>query len=207
MCSERKDYRDEDEGYNYPVLRLAEVYLIYAEAKCELGNGAISDEDLNKSINLLHDRAGSARISNASVAQANANYLANTGKAGNMTVLELIRNERAVELRNENLRPYDLLRWGIAEEALNSNRSGIVVKNPDGTDTELVTFSYEGGGNTQTLYSSAAAVYGFETLEDGSKALIINDKSQFNMQRKNYLYPIPLSQIQLNPALLQNPGY
>ena len=54
MCSERKDYRDEDEGYNYPVLRLAEVYLIYAEAKCELGNGAISDEDLNKSINLLH---------------------------------------------------------------------------------------------------------------------------------------------------------
>ena len=101
----------------------------------------------------------------------------------------------------------DLLRWGIAEEALNSNRSGIVVKNPDGTDTELVTFSYEGGGNTQTLYSSAAAVYGFETLEDGSKALIINDKSQFNMQRKNYLYPIPLSQIQLNPALLQNPGY
>ena len=57
-----------------------------------------------------------------------------------------------------------LLRWGIAEEALNSNRSGIVVKNPDGTDTELVTFSYEGGGNTQTLYSSAAAVYGFETL-------------------------------------------
>ena len=44
-------------------------------------------------------------------------------------------------------------------------------------------------------------------LEDGSKALIINDKSQFNMQRKNYLYPIPLSQIQLNPALLQNPGY
>ena len=95
----------------------------------------------------------------------------------------------------------------LAEEALNSNRSGIVVKNPDGTDTELVTFSYEGGGNTQTLYSSAAAVYGFETLEDGSKALIINDKSQFNMQRKNYLYPIPLSQIQLNPALLQNPGY
>ena len=171
------------------------------------GNGTISDEDLNKSINLLHDRAGSARISNASVAQANANYLANTGKAGNMTVLELIRNERAVELRNENLRPYDLLRWGIAEEALNSNRSGIVVKNPDGTDTELVTFSYEGGGNTQALYSSAAAVYGFETLEDGSKALIINDKSQFNMQRKNYLYPIPLSQIQLNPALLQNPGY
>lgn len=207
FATERKDYRDEDEGFNYPVLRLAELYLIYAEAKCELGNGKISDDDLNKSINILHDRSGSAHISNTSVAQANANYLANTGKTGSMTILELIRNERAVELRNEMQRPYDLLRWGVAEEVLNSNRSGIVVKNPDGTDTELVNFSYETGGNVQKLYSSAAAVYGFETLEDGSQALIVNDKSQFNMQRKNYLYPIPLSQIQLNPALLQNPGY
>ena len=48
MCSERKDYKDTDEGYNYPVLRLAEVYLIYAEAKCELGDGRISDSDLDK---------------------------------------------------------------------------------------------------------------------------------------------------------------
>lgn len=207
MCSERKDYRDEDEGYNYPILRLAEVYLIYAEAKCELGNGTISDDDLNKSLNLLHDRAGSSRITNASVVQANSNYLINTGKAGSITMLELIRNERAVELRNENLRPYDLLRWGIAEEILNTNRSGIVVKNSDGSDTELVNFSYETGGNIQRLYSSAAAIYGFETLDDGSKALIVNDKSQFNMKRKNYLYPIPLAQIQLNSKLLQNPGY
>ena len=49
--------------------------------------------------------------------------------------------------------------------------------------------------------------YGYETLDDGSQALIINSKSQFNMQRKHYLYPLPLAQIQLNPALLQNPGY
>ena len=76
------------------MLRLAEVYLIYAEAKCELGDGRISDSDLDKSINLLHDRGGSARISNASVAQANANYQANTGKSGNLTMLDLIRNER-----------------------------------------------------------------------------------------------------------------
>lgn len=207
FTSERKDYRDGDEGFNYPVLRLAELYLIYAEAKCELGNGTITDDDLDKSINVLHDRAGSARISNASVAQANANYQTNTGKAGNMTILELIRNERAVELRNEMQRPYDLLRWAIAEETLNSNRSGIVVKNADGTDTEVVNFSYETGGNVQKLYSTAAEVYGLETLEDGSQALIVNDKSQFNMQRKHYLYPLPLAQIQLNPALLQNPGY
>ena len=207
MVSERYNYGDTEESYNYPVLRYAEVLLIYAEAKCEMGNGTISDEDLDKSINLLHDRAGSARISNASVAQANANYQANTGKAGNMTMLQLIRNERAVELRCENERPFDLLRWAVAEEELNSSRLGIVVKNADGTDTQIVNFTYQNGDVTTATFDNSAAPYGFETTEDGSQALIVNDKSQFNMQRKNYLNPIPLNQIQLNGALLQNPGY
>ena len=49
-------------------------------------------------------------------------------------------------LRNENLRPTDLLRWGIAEEALNADRSGIVVKNPDGNDTVVAGFGYEVAG-------------------------------------------------------------
>lgn len=207
MISERYNYRDYEESYNYPVMRYPEVLLIYAEAKCELGNGTISDDDLNKTVNLLHDRAGSARISNASVAEANANYLANTGKQGNMTMLQLIRNERAVELRCENERPYDLLRWGIAEETLNTSRLGVVVKNPDGSDTQIVNFTYKNGDNNQATFDNAAAPYGFETIEDGSQALIVNDKSEFNMTRKNYLYPIPLNQIQLNPSLVQNPGY
>lgn len=208
MASERKDYGDGDESYNYPVMRMAEVYLIYAEAKCELGNGTISDGDLNKSINVLHQRGGSAPISNASIAQANANYAANTGKSGNLTMLELIRNERAVELRNENARPSDLLRWGIAETELKQNMLGIVVKNPDGTDTEVVNFEYEVNGAAKVCWLPVAGdTYGYETIDDGSQAYIVTPASQVNMTRKNYLYPIPLSQIQLNPALLQNPGY
>lgn len=207
MCSERKDYGDGDESYDYPVLRLAEVYLIYAEAKCELGGGTISDADLDMSINELHRRAGSAPISNASVAEANRNYAANTGQGGNMTIMELIRNERAVELRNENHRFYDLMRWGIAEETLNTNCLGIVAKNPDGSNTQVVDFSYEVGGVTQYTWSDAVVAYGYETLPDGSQALIVASKDQCNMQRKNYLYPLPLQQIQLNPALVQNPGY
>jgi hypothetical protein len=207
MTSERYNYGDTEESYNYPVLRYAEVLLIYAEAKCELGNGTISDDDLNKSINLLHDRAGSARITNASVAQANANYLTNTGKAGKMTILQLIRNERAVELRCENERPYDLLRWATAEEELNASRLGVVVKNADGTDTQIKGFTYQNGKVTTATFDNSAAPYGFETIEDGSQALIVNDKSQFNMQRKNYLNPVPLNELQLNKALVQNPGY
>ncbi len=208
MTSERKGYVDTNESYNYPVLRMAEVYLIYAEAKCELGNGAISDADLNKSINVLHKRGGTASISNASIATANANYAANTGKAGNITMLELIRNERAVEFRNENLRPYDLLRWGIAETEMKKNILGVVTKNSDGSDTQIVNFKYTVGGvEKSTWLPVAGATYGYEKIDDGSTAYIVAPASQSNMARKHYLYPIPLAQIQLNPALKQNPGY
>lgn len=199
--------KDGDESYDYPILRLAEMYLIYAEAKCELGNGQISDQDLDRSINVLHKRGGSAPISNASVAKANQNYLKNTGKAGNLSILELIRNERAVELRNEYARQTDLLRWAIAEETINANRLGVVIKNPDGTDTEIVNFQYYSGETPQPTYTSASNIYGEEILPDGSAALIVNAKSQFNMKRHNYLYPLPISQLQLNENLLQNPGY
>ena len=208
MTSERFGYKDEDESYNYPVLRLAEVYLIYAAAKCELGGGTISDADLNKSINVLHKRAGSAAVSNASIAQANANYAKNTGKSGNLTVLDLIRNERAVELRNEDSRPYDLMRWGIAETELKHNFLGVVTKNADGTDTEIVNFKYTVGDTEKSAWLPVAGTtYGYETIDDGSQAYVVIPASQVNMTRKNYLYPIPMAQIQLNKALLQNPGY
>lgn len=45
--SEGANRADNNESFDFPLIRLAEVYLIYAEAACELGNGKISDEDLN----------------------------------------------------------------------------------------------------------------------------------------------------------------
>ena len=204
MTSERKDYGDTEESYNYPVLRLAEVYLIYAEAKCELGNGSISDADLDKSINRLHARAGVANINNASVAIANANYARNTGKEGTLTMLDLIRNERAIELICENQRGFDLMRWGIAEETFNNNNHlGMVIKNADGTDTEYVGADIAGS----PCWTESVLIYGTETLPDGSVAYITCPKSQAHMSRNHYLNPLPTNQIQLNPALIQNPGF
>lgn len=204
---ERLGRADNDESFTYSYIRLAEMYIIYAEAKCELGNGSISDADLNKSINLLHHRAGVASISNASVGQANANYQKNTGRAGSLTILDLIRNESFVEFRNEGKRFYDLLRWGKAEECLNTNRLGVVLQNADGTDTEIKNFSYTVGGTTKNCYSEQLNVYGLETLPDGAQALIVASKDETGMTRKNYLTPIPLDEIALNGALVQNPGF
>ena len=89
-----------------PLIRYAEVLLILAEAKYELA-GAISDADLNTTINLLRTRAGmAAKLTNAFVA------------ANNLNMREEIRRERTVELCIEGFRYDDLIRWKTAETVL-----------------------------------------------------------------------------------------
>jgi starch-binding outer membrane protein, SusD/RagB family len=103
FASERK-FLDMEEGYDYGVLRYAEVLLIYAEAVFER-NGYISDIDLNKSINLVRNRVNLAmpRLSN--------NFVASNG----LDMRTEIRRERTVELFLEGFRWDDLKRWKTAE--------------------------------------------------------------------------------------------
>lgn len=88
------------------LIRYGEVLLIYAEAKFER-DGAISDADLNLSVNALRQRAGfEARLTNAFVA------------TNNLDMREEIRRERTVELALEGFRYDDLIRWKTAETHL-----------------------------------------------------------------------------------------
>ena len=89
-----------------PIIRYAEVLLILAEAKFELNN-AISDADLNNTINVIRTRAGmTVKLTNAFVT------------ANNLSMREEIRRERTVELSLEGFRYTDLLRWKTAEIVL-----------------------------------------------------------------------------------------
>lgn len=74
-----------------PLLRYAEILLIYAEAKIELGS--ISQPELDKSINLLREKAGVSPMTTE-----------------HATIAE-IRRERRVELAFEGFRYDDLMRW------------------------------------------------------------------------------------------------
>ncbi|WP_256011859.1 RagB/SusD family nutrient uptake outer membrane protein [Desertivirga xinjiangensis] len=194
--SENPGTETEYESYDYPQIRLAEVYLIYAEAKCELGNGNISDEDLNISINKIRTRAGVANLSASLLITANA---ANPGKTP-LTLLGEIRRERALELYGENSRFDDLKRWGIAEQELNQDILGIPVKNPDGSPTEVATFKVSG----VNIYNPAIYAYGVDVP---TGALILDPAASRNFTRKHYLYPIPSAERQLNPGLDQNPEW
>jgi starch-binding outer membrane protein, SusD/RagB family len=107
----KKGFSVADQGLNTAVvdrilIRYAEVLLIYAEAKYEL-NGAITDADLNLTVNALRTRVGFVpKLTNAFVT------------TNNLNMLEEIRRERTVELAMEGFRYDDLRRWKLAEVLL-----------------------------------------------------------------------------------------
>lgn len=183
---------DNQESQDYPQLRLAEVYLTYAEALMEKNN-SISDADLNASINLVRARAGVAPLTNALVT------------ANGLSMLNEIRRERTLELYGENTRFDDLKRWGIAEQELNQNICGMVVG-----DASYPTEFRDASGNATAKYQPAKYVNGEATIATGKgnlKCIVIDAAANRNFKRMHYLYPLPLKQIQLNKNLVQNNGY
>ncbi|WP_289039972.1 RagB/SusD family nutrient uptake outer membrane protein [uncultured Zobellia sp.] len=175
----------ETESYDIPLIRLAEVYLMYAEALYEL-NGSLTDSELDESINLIKARAGLPPLTNAFLA------------ANNLDLETEIRRERAIELYAESSSRYtDLKRWGIAEDELGEAVYGAVI---EGT-------VYEGN---EDLYTPESYNFTPEVTETGvgnRLCLLIQPESTRNFSRENYLFPIPTSQTGLNSNLLQNPGY
>ena len=191
------------ESPDYPVLRLAEVYLIYAEAVCERNNGVVTDEQLNYSINKLRGRAGIANLTNALVERIKRET--GTSKSLGEVMLDEIRRERAVELYMEGFRFDDLKRWGIAEDELNESRLGTVVGN-----ASYPTTFVDASGNTTSKYARNTYVWGEEQIETQwgkLNCVVVDSKENFTFDRSHYLWPLPQQQINLNSNLIQNPGY
>jgi hypothetical protein len=171
-CSERQ-VPDDQESYDYPVIRYAEVLLNYAEAKFEL-NGQISDNDLNISLNLVRLRVNPTMppLSNELVT------------AGGLDMRTEIRRERTVELYTEGFRIDDLKRWKTAETAMPQNLLGIQWK----------------GTQFQTTWPALSS-----QPMDANGCLILESGRQW--AQKNYQLPFPTQQLELNPRLVQNPGW
>ncbi|MDO7171574.1 RagB/SusD family nutrient uptake outer membrane protein [Mariniflexile sp. AS56] len=178
-------YRDSyTESPDLPYIRLAEVYLTYAEALYEL-NGGLTDAQMNESINLVKERAGLPAMNNT--------FLTLNG----MDLKTEIRRERTIELYAENSRYNDLRRWGLAEQELNQDIFGAVI---EGT-------AYE--GNT-ALYTPGSYIYGEKTATTAvgpRRCILLEPESVRNFDRNNYLHPLPTSLFNTNDNLLQNPGY
>ena len=173
---------------DYYLIRLAEMMLIYAEAKFEL-NGNISDEELNKSINKLRDRVGMPHLTNGFVT------------ANGLDMLTEIRRERTIELYLEGMRIDDLRRWKTAEiempQALKGIKwTGTIFEAPFEVFNEMT-------GTIVTVDRSTA--HSYDVDQDGF--LIAQPASERRFEQKHYLRPLPLRQLKLNENLTQNPGW
>lgn len=209
-----KDIRDR--SYNdMPVIRLAEVYLIFAEAKAELET--LTQTDLDISVNKLRRRAGMPDLNLSDANAAPDPYLTSpsTGYPNvtgtNQGVILEIRRERVVEMAFEGLRYEDLLRWKSGDRIARCQQGMYF----PGTGN----YDWNGDGKVDLcLYSgskpSVSATYKLKIgtdifLTEGSKGYVRPCNSYnftFDPDR-DYLYPIPIEERVLNHKLLQNPNW
>lgn len=207
---------------DFPVVRYAEVLLIHAEAKAELGE--LTQGDLDQTINVIRTRAGMPPLPlNAPVDQVQRDRYPDVTSAQWQVLLE-IRRERRIELALEGFRADDLSRWN-AGKLLEHEGQGIYfpglgdydLTGDDVADIRLIPESssipaekeknslgvdliyYRAG-----LAGSDASIY----LTEGTHGTLVTDpdKGVFN-EPKYYYRPVPQSQVVLNPNLKQVFGW
>jgi hypothetical protein len=173
------------------IIRYADILLIYAEAKIELGE---IDESVHRAINTVRARAYGVDVS------ATDQYPAVT-TTNQAELRKTLRIERRMEFSFENLRYMDLIRWRLAENALNRGRYAMldvadlrekVVKPGLWFFPEVPPIDEDGVADFTGMYDKGL----IKRL-----TVLVFDKN------KQYLWPIPSKDILINSNLKQNEGY
>lgn len=176
------------ESVDKMLIRYGEVLITYAEALYEY-NGAITDDQLDKTVNALRKRAQfDVKLTNDFV----------TTNALNM--LEEIRRERTVELLDEGFRYDDIIRWKIAEKVLPTDILGAKFVDNETSKERL---------NLKDKLTDANGMLNGKKVCDQEDVYVIElgENRKFD-PKKDYLYPIPTKEIALtNGNIKQNPGW
>lgn len=192
------------------LFRLGEALLNYAEAKAELGT--LNQADIDKSIKLLRDRVGMPNLNMAAANAAPDPYLSALHKnvsGNNKGVILEIRRERRIELVMENhLRWEDIMRWKEGQlltapfQGMYFPRPGFYDLDRNGVmDVEIYTGAKPPATGPYQIPAS--------DLSGGTKGNIVTNRNivkTFN-EAKDYLWPLPIEDLGLNPNLVQNPNW
>lgn len=151
--------------HHWPVLRYSGVLLMFAEAENQLNPG--SDAAL-AAVNQVRSRANATPLENID--------------------LELIQEERRLELCYEGLRKYDLVRWGIMQETVNETLAAHLAE--DGTPND----DWEEYGDGSPVPTNSLEPYYLDVYRN------------YNYPKHNLL-PIPEQEIGANSLIEQNSGW
>lgn len=209
------------------LMRYAEILLNYAEAKAELGT--LTNDDWAKTIGALRSRAGITGNLNSIPTKIDS-YFQQTffPNISNPAILE-IRRERAVELVLEGFRFDDLRRWKSGD-LFKMTWTGMYISDVnkpldvdhDGTH-DVIYYLDEAGLNEALSQANTTNLYKVKVSKDPNAEIIqvhsagegkgyylawySNNDDKKVWGNKQYLYPIPISAINLNHNLKQNPGW
>ena len=172
-----------------PIIRYAEGLLAYAEAAAELEMW--SDDIANKTLKALRERAGVKYLAPAK----DANF---TDFGYTLTpVLQEIRRERRSELALQGFRLDDLMRWKADKLIVGKRGKGAYVGD------ESILFKSYSPDNQKRIRERL-------TLDDNKwadpMAGTLPSGYQFHADR-DYLLPIPPSELELNKKLKQNQNW
>jgi len=176
----------EGNGYATPYLRLADIYLTYAEAAYELSGdynavpagGSLSAAD---AINIIRARAGMPNVASTLI---DYNYLIPESEeqayVGNLDPFRVLyRNERAVELSYEGHYWYDIRRWKIAHYK-------------DGTPIEVLKFD----------------ILADNVIDDGTvERMKAPDSGNYVFKDAHYWMPFLDDDVFFSETWEQNPGW
>ena len=117
----------------FSVIRLADLYLLYAEALNETKDAP--DNEVYEYIDLVRERAGLKGVveSWSRYSKISNKYQTKEG------MREIIQHERGIELAFEEQRFWDLRRWGVAIEEFNGFVQGWYYRGEDDTEFYRVT--------------------------------------------------------------------
>lgn len=144
-----------------PLIRLAELYLNLAECCAELGD----NEGALDNVNIIRRRAGAKELT--------MDMVRTSGKS----VLEWVRDERAIEFFDEMQRYFDIRRW---------------------CKGELIGFGTRKGLNAHVENP---------TFEVFNRPGTVNQGHVYSWGDRMYLYPIDAQELYSNPQFVQSPGY
>ena len=172
------------------IMRYADVLLMYAEAKIELNE---IDQSVLDAINQVRARA-------YKVDYHSSGYPAII-TTSQSELRRILRIERRMEFAFEGLRFDDIIRWKIAEVVMNRPNYGLPTSVAGCKWLVTNGFWFFSG----TPHIDENGYPDFSQMEGISNYRVLS-RRVFEAS-KNYLWPIPASEILINPEITNNPNY